>query len=330
MLAADATFVVAARRNQHLPRQIQSFLHHLPSAPGEAVSVLLWAPGGLLFRAHQAIKAQIERSSHWRPFRRLRNAAAGVGQDDANRVGSCGPRAARVAARWAEQGMLAERQLLLEDAISYYEKAAAAEPGVAEYWARMSKACSDSSYVAGTPPDKAVALQRRAIELGLKAVEADPSSGFGWVACCVSRGRLALFVDNRTKVALARQAQDDVRKALHLEPHNDVAHHLLGRWNYEMASVNAVVRTIIHMLYGQALMAGSYKEAANCYQRAVALRPDYLIHRVELGRTYVKLGQPQEAAKELETALELDVPDINALLQKADAVALLAKLKSSK
>lgn len=259
----------------HLYLQIQSFLHHLPSAPGEAVSVLLWAPGGLLFRAHQAIKAQIERSSHWRPFRRLRNAAAGVGQDDANRVGSCGPRAARVAARWAEQGMLAERQLLLEDAISYYEKAAAAEPGVAEYWwvlahntssgchgawraplraggqscceclpvrctqarhtsawtqptphpdhyhspprmqhhasnhtppsieprrARMSKACSDSSYVAGTPPDKAVALQRRAIELGLKAVEADPSSGFGWVACCVSRGRLALFVDNRTKV----------------------------------------------------------------------------------------------------------------------------------
>ena len=85
--------------------------------------------------------------------------------------------------------------------------------------------------------------------------------------------------------------------------------------------MNAVVRTIIHMLYGQALMAGSYKEAANCYQRAVALRPDYLIHRVELGRTYVKLGQPQEAAKELETALELDVPDINALLQKVRAGA---------
>ncbi len=41
----------------------------------------------------------------------------------------------------------------------------------------------------------------------------------------------------------------------------------------------------------------------------------YLIHRVELGRAYVKLGRQQDAARELEAAVDMDVPDINAVLQ---------------
>ncbi|GFR51294.1 hypothetical protein Agub_g13655, partial [Astrephomene gubernaculifera] len=188
----------------------------------------------------------------------------------------------------------------------------------------------DMSYVPGTPSARAVELNRRAIDVALQAVAANPQSAIGHVACCVSRGRLALHLDNRTKVQLARQAQDDVRTALNLEPDNDVAHHLLGRWNYEMASVNAVVRTIIQMLYGTSLMAGSYRDAAACYETAVRLRPEYLIHRVELGRTYWKLGQLQAAERELETAMGLDVPDINALLQKEDAKTMLARLKGGR
>ncbi|PNH08877.1 hypothetical protein TSOC_004526, partial [Tetrabaena socialis] len=100
-----------------------------------------------------------------------------------------------------------------------------------------------------------------------------------------------------------------------------------GHKNYEMASVNAVVRTVIQMLYGTALMAGSYREAALCYEAAVRIRPDYLIHRVELGRTYAKMGQREAARAQLEAAVELDVPDINAFLQKADAVGMLAKMQ---
>jgi hypothetical protein len=40
-----------------------------------------------------------------------------------------------------------------------------------------------------------------------------------------------------------------------------------------MASVNALMRTLIQMLYGTALMAGSFSEAARCYQTAVEIQP---------------------------------------------------------
>ncbi|GIL73960.1 hypothetical protein Vretimale_5093 [Volvox reticuliferus] len=326
----DALFRVAPRRQQQLPRQVQHFLS-LPQAEVavRAFQFHVLARLGFIVRMQQALRQQIDRTSQWRPFRRFRSSHGGA--EELGRSNHAGTnRAGRQAQRWVEQGEMYERDLKLEEAVRCFEKAAQADPSSPEHLARVSKALSDMSYVPGTPADRAIELNRRAIEVALEAVTVNPKSSYGHVAACVSRGRLALHMDNRTKVQLARQAQDDVRTALELEPNNDVAHHLLGRWNYEMASVNAVVRTLIQMLYGTSLMAGSYREAALCYETAVRIRPNYLIHRVELGRTYWKLGQLDAAVRELNTAIALDVPDINALLQKEDAVLLLSKLKPSK
>lgn len=62
-------------------------------------------------------------------------------------------------------------------------------------------------------------------------------------------------------------------------------------------------------------------------QAAAALAPERLIHRVELGRTYLKLGRRAEALEQLAASVEMDVEDINAALQKQDAQELLAKLR---
>jgi hypothetical protein len=50
------------------------------------------------------------------------------------------------------------------------------------------------------------------------------------MALCVSRGRLALVSDNKTKVRLAKEAREAAVTALQMEPGNDLAHHLMGRW----------------------------------------------------------------------------------------------------
>jgi hypothetical protein len=48
---------------------------------------------------------------------------------------------------------------------------------------------------------------------------------------------------------------------------------------------------------------------------------------VELGRTYLRLGNKQEAFQHLSTSMELEVEDVNAKLQKEDAELLLSKLR---
>lgn len=50
-------------------------------------------------------------------------------------------------------------------------------------------------------------------------------------------------------------------------------------------------------------------------------------HRVELGRVHAKLGNKQEALRQLELALTLEVEDINAYLQKQDVYPILKGLK---
>lgn len=63
-----------------------------------------------------------------------------------------------------------------------------------------------------------------------QAIEADPTHGLPHVACCISMGRMALFSDNKGKVALAKTARDHAVIALEKAPQMDLAHHLMGRY----------------------------------------------------------------------------------------------------
>ena len=72
---------------------------------------------------------------------------------------------------------------------------------------------------------------------GTQAQIADPGCVLAHVAACVSKGRLTFFVDNRQKVALAKDAREDAYTALACDQCSDLAHHLLGRWHFEMAQV---------------------------------------------------------------------------------------------
>jgi hypothetical protein len=80
-------------------------------------------------------------------------------------------------------------------------------------------------------------------------------------------------------VRLAKEAQEAARTAVQLDPSNDLAHHLMGRWHYEMAQINFVLRQLIRIVYGAALAPGTFEDALAEFQAAVALNPRKLIHR---------------------------------------------------
>ncbi|MEW5306025.1 MAG: hypothetical protein WDW36_008527 [Sanguina aurantia] len=226
-------------------------------------------------------------------------------------------------------GLRASQECRIMDAIAHFQKAAAADPGNAKVLALLSKQWTDLTYAQGAVVEVPHAhhCNSRALEYAEAAVAADPRCMSARVACCVSKGRLALFVsDARTKVKLACDAQSDVKVAIELDPSNDTAHHLMGRWNYEMVQVNAFARTLVRILYGASLMAGSYPEALACYRTAAALCPTCVIHPVEVGRTLLKLKQPEEAVVHLRHALTLTALDINDVLQHHAAEQLLTEL----
>jgi predicted Zn-dependent protease len=94
-----------------------------------------------------------------------------------------------------------------------------------------------------------------------------------------------------------------------------------------MAQINFVVRQLIKLVYGAALAPGTFEEALTEFQAAASLNPSKLIHRVELGRTLLRLGRRQEALRELTASTSLEVEDVNARLQLDDAEMMLVKLR---
>jgi hypothetical protein len=93
-----------------------------------------------------------------------------------------------------------------------------------------------------------------------------------------------------------------------------------------MAQINFVVRQLIKFIYGASLAPGTFSDALLSYQSAVQLNPARLIHRVELGRTYLKLGHKAEALRELRASLELEVEDVNAALERDEAALMIERL----
>lgn len=213
-------------------------------------------------------------------------------------------------------------------AIPLLEEALKLNPTNVDLLVLIAKQWSDSSFLDHWPDKEKVPANQKAMDYSQQAITADPKNAMGYVASCMSKGRLAYWSkDNKQKIHLAKEAQDEVFVALQLDPNNDLAHHLMGRWHYEMAQLNFVVRSLVRVLYGTNFMPGSVQDALASYQRAVDLKPGRLVHRVELGRMQMKLGNDEGALENLQTALRLEVEDVNSLINKREALNMLHQVE---
>jgi len=215
----------------------------------------------------------------------------------------------------------------LEGAVAALEHASELQPENVTYLALLSKQYTDMSFAPGITTDRARQYNEKALEVAEKIVALKPKDPAGHVARGVCKGRLAYFSDNRTKIELAKEAEESVRTALELNGDSDLGHHLMGRFQYEMAGLNLFCRAFVRVVYGTTLSPGSYQHALEAFEKAHSLRPDRVIHKVLLGKTYDKLGYRQQALESLQDALKLDVTDINDHLEQLDGQRLVENIK---
>lgn len=135
--------------------------------------------------------------------------------------------------------------------------------------------------------------------LALQPNECDPNL---CVAVCL--GKMTPYLSAREKVEASRRIKAATEKAVKIAPNNDLAWHMLGRWHQSLANIGGATRAVAGMVYG-GVPAASNDEAVRCFNKAIALNPDRLIHMVELGRTYALMGRKEEARKYLEKGLAM-------------------------
>lgn len=214
----------------------------------------------------------------------------------------------------------------LAEARTAYAAALQAAPGHFGVLCRLSH--SESELGELQKGDVQRATRAAAVEHARAAVKAAPDSAAGHVWLAVALGRQALTEGPKTKLALSREIRSEVDRALQLDPEIGRAWHVLAVWNVKVASLNTIERMAANAVLGGVPKGASFENAEKAFQKAIALEPAYVNHRLEYGRMLKDRGRKAEARQELEKAVSLP-PTSGALdaRHQAEAKELLAKLK---
>lgn len=143
----------------------------------------------------------------------------------------------------------------------------------------------------------AVAHAREAV-----ALAPDSAQAHVWLAAAL--GRQALREGPKSRLAMAREIKSEVDRSIALDPKIGRAYHIRGLWNRNIASLNFFERSGAAM-FGGVPQGASMDNAVADLEKAVALEPDYVNHRLELGRTYHMLHRDADARRELEKCVAL-------------------------
>jgi len=218
----------------------------------------------------------------------------------------------------------AEGRLDTRHALELCLEANAARPNDARILQKIARQYSDLLVdVAGNEEKQRCA--RLALEYSEQAVRLDPKDPVNVLSLAVCHGELAVFSDVETKVKYSRYVKEEAERALALNPNYAWAHHVLGRWHYEVATLGVTARIFTRLLYG-GLPGASCAEAISHLQQAVALEPGQLEHRLELGFAYLADGRKDLARVQFEAGLGMPSREKHDEPAKARARAALEQL----
>ncbi len=138
-----------------------------------------------------------------------------------------------------------------------------------------------------------------------KAVELNPEGAKGHRSFSIAIGRVALDAGAKERVRLSKEVKKEVDLAIKLDPNDDIAYHVLGRWNRKLANLSWIERGFANMFLGGVPEDASDENAVASFKKAIEINPGYINHHLELGMTYEMIDMEEEAKAEYQKCLNL-------------------------
>jgi len=161
------------------------------------------------------------------------------------------------------------------------------------------------------------------------AVESTSLQGHYWLA--VAKGRRAFHEGLRTGAPLVRETYLAADAVLALDPDHAGAHHALGTLHVEvMRTPSALLWMGANILRIDAMRYVSWEKAEYHHDRALALEPNSVLHRMRRGEFYMLRGRWDEAMADFSVALAL--PETTAIdgLMKAEVNSFVARVSRAR
>lgn len=147
-----------------------------------------------------------------------------------------------------------------------------------------------------TAQESKLQFANTAVNYADRAAALSPNDPEAQLAVAISYGKRLPLVGSKQQIGDSRVIKLAADKVLALDAQNDLGWQVLGRWYLGLAEVSPVKRALAQVIYGK-LPAAKYEDAQRCFEKAIALNPNRLMHYIELGRTYADMGRTTEARK---------------------------------
>src|SRR2546428_11910777 len=126
---------------------------------------------------------------------------------------------------------------------------------------------------------------------GEAAVRVNPTGADGHFTIGQALGRLSRTKGGKERVRFAKIIYDEGMKAIELDSTHDGAYHLVGAWHAEVKRLSGFQKFFAKALFGGGFLdKGNWDDAQKYLEKAVALKPRNIFHRLDLAAADNDLG----------------------------------------
>ena len=225
---------------------------------------------------------------------------------------SCAASQGQATAELITKGDAFDKRFQAKEALDFYLPAEKLEPKNVPLLLRIARQYRHLMADASRKEEK-LRLGAKAMDYAKRGASLAPNDSEAQLSVAITYGKMLPLKPSKEQMEGSRKIKEGAERAIRLDSGNDLAWHILGRWHLVMADVGMVKRALAQLVYGK-LPSASNEEAVKCFERAIAINPNRLMHHVELGRTYAQMGRKAEARRFISKGLampstEKDDPD---------------------
>jgi tetratricopeptide (TPR) repeat protein len=215
----------------------------------------------------------------------------------------CSAAGAETADALIAKGDAFDDRLQAKEALEFFLPAEKLEPKNAELLVRIAR---QYRHLMSDTSSKKEKLRLGHISLGFaqRAATLAPKNAEAQLSPAISYGKMLPFMKSKDQVDASPKIKESVDRTLELNPKNDTAWHILGRWHRVLAGMGPLKRMLAGAIYGS-LPVTTNEAAEKCLLKAIALNPNRVMHHIELGRIYAAMGRKEDAKKSIQNGLSI-------------------------
>jgi tetratricopeptide (TPR) repeat protein len=126
------------------------------------------------------------------------------------------------------------------------------------------------------------------------ALKQSPSNADANYSMAVAMGRMALISSGKEEIENVREIKKYCDAALAVSPNHVRATHVLGKWHFEVSTLNFAKKAALKVIYG-GLPPASLADAIKYFEKARSLDGTFVLNYLELAKAYKENGQSDKA-----------------------------------